>query len=332
MGKKKSAERAAARPQRLDSSDEEVEEGVANEANTNKKKTKTTVEEANGKALNKPGILKAVEKLAEPCMLPDIFTKEKMQEWQRWAEETPAHLDEIPAEQRLTTVAMPMKFVARPAEPPIQPAGMPPQVELLTFKNQTTGEETTKDKLDRDAQAQYHRYLVSEDVPVQSTIAIKNRYNANADATLDEDKAVVGHDTPFFMGDVMEVEFKPEKATSSSDDEPRPHHVARVLVHYRMPYSRSAFCNDMTSPWQLACLCGQIYNKVHERGIECRKRKEAVPDSTSAVRDTTAYIDWIESEMILETQLGLTKGWKLSLPTKKRLVEHDKSWTQALRM
>ena len=302
---------------------------------------------------DKDAVLAAVEKLGGQRQLPALFTPAVLEEWRAWHEATPTSLDAIPASERQLHVAMPMKCSRLPARAPPPSTGLPVQVELISYDNSTAENSKTAKELQRDAEAVLAKHLVSADVPIGSLVAITKQDGGEGD--------LPGEATPFLVGSVVQVELVEESnwnaslqqrgtsistgGTSSSsggtstsqqgaaatgaateqEQEGSAQHVKRILVHYLMPYANRKFCDDVRRPWKLACLCRQEWNHSHERYIECKRRymDPTAATSVSAVLQTTRYVDWIQPDMVLETQLGVTPTTsKLSADTKQRLIHN----------
>ena len=263
--------------------------------------------------------LAAIDLMRRGNRLPEVFNDEVRQQWQEWHDTVPTSLSKVPASEFV--VAMPRK--CNP-EGKVEAAVTAPrrQVELLTFSNEgasgASGATRTKTDLERAATALMETSLVEEDLPIDSTVALKCEAGAGGA------EQVPGEGTPFFVGDVKRVEL----ATSSSSKAPPV--VARVLVHFRMPYGGSAFTDDPSKQWHLACLCRQQYNKNHERWIACRSRMPDFP--CSLAENTTQYLDWFEADRVLETKLKLNPHKTLHMDTKRRLAETNKEWAAVLKV
>lgn len=330
-----------------DSSDEEANVSGGVQKATAPTKADTTLMPK----FDKGKVLETVTKLSHPNKLPQVITQSVLDEWRKWHEETPTCLEQIPDHLRLRTIAMPMKCAERLPEP-THPAAdqLPAQVELLTYANDDGGRVLKKDELQRNAHAILERFLVADDVPVNSTVVI-----AAQNAPTEEDggepppapePSEPGENTPFFVGDVLDVELDDTPSASSGSSssnepsapepgapEPRVPHVRRVLVHYRMPYAKGAFCDNPKKSWKLACLCRQEYNLHHERYTECKSRRDANPQSTSGQRGTVKYVDWLDADRVMETKVVLNKGLTITAVSKRRILNHqpaDKSWEHIL--
>ena len=132
-----------------------------------------------------------------------------------------------------------------------------------------------------------------------------------------------GEATAFFMANVLQLELHEPGALqgSSSSADAGPAAVKRVLVHYRLPYAAGYPCNDVRRPWNLACLCRQPYMPGHEIRLECKKRRDEATGSTSLARGTVAYVDWLDTDRIIETKVNLTpQSMCLAKESKVRLV------------
>ena len=235
----------------------------------------------------------------------------------------PTSLEQIPIERRATTTfAMPMK--CRPAGAVLLVAPQQrKQVELMAYRNAGKGAaHVSKGEVQRHAQAQLSSVLVPADVPVGSSVAVKNA--ALADGATDE--LVVGEGTPFIVGDVVDFELQGKDVGGSEERAV----VSRVLLHYRMPYAGEAPSNDPTKPWFAACLCRQKYNKSHERWIACKELRAKAVGSTSHAMETNAYVDWLPADRIFETQLEFNSGQTLKAETKRRLCQSDVAWKSKL--
>lgn len=273
---------------------------------------------------DKDAILATVMSLAAPNRLPAVFgDAEIVNEWRQWHADVPTTLDEVPSSARLQRMAMPMKCT-EPSEKPQVPVAQPRrQVELLTYANKD-GRKLDGKELQRNAQAVLRVKLTTDDLPVGSTIALHAPEGANPEDILE------GEGTPFLVADVVAVECSSTStsasasqgaASSSQSGAPASkQQVVRILVHYRMPYAGTKCSNDPSKPWHLACLCRLPYSKAHETRRECKSRMSLAP--VSAQQATTKFLDWLETDRVLETKLNLTDvGRTLTAETKRRLVE-----------
>jgi hypothetical protein len=264
---------------------------------------------------DKDAILATVLSLAAPNRLPAVFGAEETQQaWHAWHAATPTTLDEVPTASRLTQVKMPKKC-EEPAEQAAPPAAAKQQVELLTYSNDD-GRKLTMQQLQRTAAAVLTRALTTDDLPLNSIVALKAP-PASADAP-------VGECTPFLVADVVEVDTTGGTAAAAAASSSVALPVSRILVHYRMPYSGASISalptNDPSKAWHLACLCRGKYNLSHERYVACKARKAEAP--VSAAQETTKFLEWLTPNTVLETKLELTSATKhLTAGTKRRLVE-----------
>ena len=276
--------------------------------------------------------------------MPAVFGEPSVQQqWREWHDKTPTTLEEVPAAARLTTMAMPKRCEEPAARPAPLADSSATQVELLSYDNLGGGRSLSATTLTRNATALLSRTLTTADLPIGSVVALH--------APPAEMGAPVGEATPFHVADVVQVELvdaPPATAGTSSAltlgatsatsdpvknpgqrrnaakaaakapaDEPgQP--VARLLVHYRLPYRGDTVCDDPTKNWQPACLCRQKWGKGHERYVVCKGLRDEAP--TSAAFDTTKFIDWVATNAVIETKLQLTAPGKLTAGTKKRLV------------
>ena len=261
--------------------------------------------------------LAAIDLMRRGHRLPEVFNDEVRQQWQEWHDTVPTSLSKVPASEFV--VAMPRK--CNP-EGKVEAAVTAPrqQLELISFNNEgASGATRTKTDLERAATALMERTLSEEDVPIDSTVALKCEEGVGGA------KQEPGEGTPFFVGDVKRVELA---ASSSSKDPPV---VVRVLVHFRIPYGGRGFTDDPNKPWHLACLCRQQYNKSHERWKACKSRMLEFP--CSLAENTTQYLDWFDADRILETKLKMNEATNtLHIDTKRRLAETNKEWKAILKV
>ena len=251
---------------------------------------------------NKDGILHTVLSLAAPNRVPAIFGDATIaQQWREWHKTTPTTLEEVPAAARLKQIAMPMRCDLPKEELAPTVDKSIKQVELLSYSNGGDGRTLSAKELERTAVAVLTSALTTDDLPVNSTVAI-------AAPPVRKD-APVGERTPFLVADVLQVELD---GTSPA--------VSRILVHYRMPYAGTKCCDNPAKAWHLACLCRQIHDKNHERYRVCKDLMANAP--VSAVLGSTRFVDWVEPSAVLETKLQFTgKLLHLDAATKRRLVE-----------
>ena len=322
-----SKSRANASYVRDDSSEDEVHPGLLPGPQAKHETKREAKREA--AFLDKDAVLAAALSIGQPSRLPSVMTEEVRAAWHEWHKSTPTSLEEMPVERRArTNFAMPMK--CRPAGAPLQTApAARAQVELMAYRNQDlgggAGAATSKDAVQRNAEAQLGSHILPADVPKNSTVAFMN-------AKLEEleepgGQLVPGEHTPFLLGDVIDFELVEQAAGSSSSTGA---FVSRVLLHYRMPYAGETPSNDPNKPWHKACLCRRKYNASHERYVLCKELRTKAVGSTSHTRETNAYLDWQNACDIFETQVTFNQTQTLKVASKKRLGERDATWLPLL--
>jgi hypothetical protein len=125
--------------------------------------------------------------------LPGHFPPDVVRQWEEWAEETPNTLAEVPEQQRLRQCLMPCKCLAPGVKAMVKPRE---QKELVTYAN-PGGRKL--DKEDREREAARVKPLVEGEVSVGQSVAIRRAV---------ESHVTPGYGTPFYVGDVIEVELE----------------------------------------------------------------------------------------------------------------------------
>ena len=106
------------------------------------------------------------------------------------------------------------------------------------------------------------------------------------------------------MGDVLET-------TCGADGV-----VQKLLIQYRMPQGRdSLFCDDMTKPWNLACLAQHRYDGQCKRRLACKRA------ALAAGADDSRFVYTCDAAEVFETQLSFNDSRTLQAKCKKKLVE-----------
>ena len=302
-----------------------------------------------GRCLDVPKILHAADQLAR--RLPHVVGDESMAQWTEWARNVPTTLDEIPVSHRPLQggqLPMPVKCLAEPSGAAVSLPVDDAQVELVAFNNREGGIAASSSKrsqkeLQQSATAVLlSKGLTFDDLALESTVAIHTDDAPTGNA-------LPGEGTPFFVADVVRLQLEggqqwPLQASATATAEaassaasaasaassstalaappPSPPalttRVERLLVHYRMPKGGSGFCNDVTKPWEIACLCRQPYTRRHENLLECKARRDN--SAVSKEEMTVKFLDWIEPKQVMVTKLKLTgKQQKLSAHAKSML-------------
>ena len=151
---------------------------------------------------------------------------------------------------------------------------------------------------DRQRQHAASKPLCSADVAVGSTVAIRRAAPASGDTF------VGGYGTLFYVGDVLET-------TCGADGV-----VQKLLIQYRMPQGRdSLFCDDMTKPWNLACLAQHRYDGQCKRRLACKRA------ALAAGADDSRFVYTCDAAEVFETQLSFNDSRTLQAKCKKKLVE-----------
>ena len=121
----------------------------------------------------------------------------------------------------------------------------------------------------------------------------------------------------------------PEGAGSSSAAPPPPRRqIESIVLHYRMPLSRSKFVDDVTKPWVLAC-----HGMCKPWTAACDNRTACKAAAKRAGSTTTAMLHTADPREVMEAGLTLTALSQLDKKSRERLAEHgpaDRSWQAAL--
>ena len=277
-----------------------------------------------------PGVRGPKEEAAIGCAqrMPSFFPPEVKQSWIDWAARTPGTLAEVPEEQRLRQCCMPQKCLPAGSSAAVDAPRV--QRELITYSN-SDGRSVGKAALARDADAQ--KPLYEHDVKIGATVAIRRE---PIDPT---NKDPGGYNTPFYLGDVLAVNFvvesdavivrPPDGAASSSQAAAAPpRRIQSLQLHFRMPLSYGKFNDDVQKPWELAC------QGLHPWTNACATRTACKRAATVATGGTeTAMLYVAEAGELMEADVTLNKGHQISKDSRERLAEHgpaDGSWRSLL--
>ena len=277
-----------------------------------------------------PGARGRKEEAAIGCAqrMPSFFPPEVKQRWVDWAARTPSTLAEVPEEQRLRQCCMPQKCLPAGSSAAVDAPRV--QRELITYSN-TDGRSVGKEMLTRDADAQ--KPLYEHDVKIGATVALRR-------APIDPaDKGSGGYNTPFYLGDVLAINFvadsdamvvrPPEGPASSSQAAVAPPRRIRSLqLHFRMPCVRNKFSDDVRKPWELACQGLHVWTKACDTRIAC---KRAAAKATGGMQTAMLYV--ADADELMEAEVALRKGHQISAKSCERLAEHgpaDGSWKSLL--
>ena len=227
---------------------------------------------------------------------PDFFNDAEKQQWDEWLDSVPADAAHSTDAQKLLPVQMPPKCLPRnTAGRSTDAATSMSQQEIIAYSN-AGGRQFQP--ADRQRQHAASKPLCSADVAVGSTVAIRRAAPASGDTF------VGGYGTLFYVGDVLET-------TCGADGV-----VQKLLIQYRMPQGRdSLFCDDMTKPWNLACLAQHRYDGQCKRRLACKRA------ALAAGADDSRFVYTCDAAEVFETQLSFNDSRTLQAKCKKKLVE-----------
>ena len=237
-------------------------------------------------------------KIQRPDRLgPNFFTDDERQQWQDYFDQQPLTAEAASDAATLLPVQMPRKCLPRTAAAGSSGADSSTQQEIISYSN-AGGRQFQP--ADRQRQHASSKPLRSADVPVDSTVAIRRTEPASGGTF------VGGYQTLFYVGDVLE-------ATCGADGV-----VQKLLIQYRMPQGRdSLFCDDMTKPWNLACLAQHRYDGKCKRGVACKRAALAAGQA----EDDSRFVYTCDAAEVFETQLSFNDSRTLQAKCKKKLVE-----------
>ena len=237
--------------------------------------------------------------------LPAFFPPDVVGRWHEWSKKTPNHLSDVPEDLRLRECAMPRKCLPAGQQAVVLPRV---QTELITYQNECDVF-VDRTRLQRDADAR--KPLDEQDVKVGSTVALKR------DASQQFTEA--GWSTPFYLGDVLAVNFKSAGADAASSAR----EIESVVVHYRMPRDRNARSDDIKKPWLRVCHGGAS----HAWTPQCERRTHLCVAAGRAAGQETAKMTHVADALeIFETGVQFTSDNRLDMPSKRRLAQEDPSW------
>ena len=199
-------------------------------------------------AMNPAKVRQFIDRLRQPDRLgKDFFSDADVGEWDQWASTTPASLDAVEESDWPLPIKMPRKCV-QPAQGRAHAAEDPErrQTEIIAYNN-VGGRRFTSDA--RKRKAVETRCLKREDLGIGTTVLIKGEGREGSETP--------GWGTPFYLGDVMDVELSGDTVT-------------QVTVHYRMPRYKTRFTNDPTHSWKRACHGMHAWDRNCERSKECK--------------------------------------------------------------
>ena len=256
-------------------------------------------------AVNPAKVRQFIDRLRQPDRLgTDFFSDTDIAEWDQWASTTPATLDAVSKSDWPLPIKMPRKCV-QPTQGRTHAAEDPErkQTEIIAYNN-VGGRRFTSDA--RKRKAVETRSLKRDEVDIGSTVLIKREEG--------EGDKPPGWDTPFYLGDVVDVDLSGDTVT-------------QVTVHYRMPTFGSDFVNDATRAWKRACHGLHTWDRKCERNAECKAEAE------KAGSETAAFQAVLSADTILSTGVVLTGKQHISAPSKRQIAEcapEVGAWNSAL--
>lgn len=284
-------------PVRADSSDEEA------------------APSGNAARFDKHAIHAAVMQIRERS--EELMPAAAVAEWDRWRDEQPTTLEEIPEERRLLRCEMPMKH-ARTAVVAVPPETVPKQVPLITYNNPADSAGYSKTSRARDVESA--RKLTESDVPIGSAVAVKR-----GDIVAGEPG---GYGTLFYIADILAVHTEGGSAGEDELEGAAPRTVTKVTGHYWMPMKHGRCCDDEWRRWSMACVALHEYAPACEKRQTCKACRE--PGAT-----TCKFVADIDAAMIFETKINFTRQGMLDKQSRERIATsapEPHAWDARLRV
>ena len=222
----------------------------------------------------------------------EFLTDVEKQQWEQWLASEPDSAAQVSRADWPLPIQMPRKCVPRQAGGSRGETSVSAQQEIIAYSN-SDGRQFSRAA--RSRQYEQSRRLSASDMPVGSTVAIKRGEQVIRQP---------GYGTPFYLGDVLEVQAGPDG------------YVESFQLHYRMPVGAGQlFCDVLSHSWRLACHAHHVHDGQCKRRVACREA--AAKAGSNDTRITHSGV-WQE---VLETQMAFNKSGTLKVESKRRIAQ-----------